>query len=310
MQARPLSPGRQGSSAAADCRVCFLITLYKKFDQALRLVRRLRGPHTGFVFHIDSAVDDATVARFRAALPELEEVRFAQRVRSRWATYHGAVAVFRCIDAALGMEPFDRYVLISGQDYPIVSRARMNEFFSRHAHTEFIEAGAIDVADKKVPGASPYYRFSRYHVWLGARRKAIPLLRKKSPPIAIFHGSTWWALTHEAIQYVADQFRVNHAVRRYFRHAFFVEEAYIPSLMMSSPFAARVARRTVVHDEWTPTSGPHPKVLTQADLAVLQESPKLFARKFDDEVDAVVMDVLDQWCELDGRVLAAPVRGS
>ena len=303
MQAGPESPGLPGASAAPDVRICFLVTLYKKFDQALRLVRRLDGPQTGFVFHIDAAVDDATVARFRAALPALNEVRFAERVRSRWATFQGAVAVFHCIDAALGMDPFDRYVLISGQDYPIASRARMNAFFRRHPDTEFMEAAPIDVADENAPGASPHYRFARYHLWFGARRKAIPLLRKRAPPIALFHGSTWWALTHDALRYLALQFRVNHAARRYFRHAFFVEEAYIQSLLMSSPFATRVARRSVVHDEWTPTSGPHPKVLTVADLAVLQESPRLFARKFDDEVDAAVMDVLDQWYALDARAL-------
>lgn len=281
--------------AARGFRICFLITLYKKFDQALRLVRRLDGPDTGFVFHIDRAVDDATVARFHAGLAGLKEFRLADRVRSKWATYHGAASVFHCIEAALQMAPFDRYVLISGQDYPLVPRSRMNEFFRQHADVEFMEAIALDVTDPKAPGWSPYYRFARYHLWVGERHRAVPWLRKGPPPIPIYHGSTWWALTEGPVRYLAEQFRNNHAVRRYFRHAYFVEESYLQSLMMSSPFVPRIAHRTVVYDEWTPNSGPHPKVLTSADLTVLRESQRLFGRKFDDAVDPGVMDVLDRW---------------
>lgn len=40
--------------------------------------------------------------------------------------------------------------------------------------------------------------------------------------------------------------------------------------------------------------GPHPKTLTMEDLPSLQSSSKLFARKFDAEMDGAILDELDR----------------
>ena len=63
---------------------------------------------------------------------------------------------------------------------------------------------------------------------------------------------------------------------------------------MGSPLRSRVAGHNLTHAEWTPTSGPHPKTLGMEDLPSLQSSSKLFARKFDADVDGVVLDELDR----------------
>jgi hypothetical protein len=63
---------------------------------------------------------------------------------------------------------------------------------------------------------------------------------------------------------------------------------------MSSPLRSRVAGHNLTYAEWTPTSGPHPKTLGMEDLPSLQSSSKLFARKFDADVDSVVLDELDR----------------
>lgn len=275
-------------------RICYLVLVHHKFEQALRMVRRLAGPDSGFVFHIDTSADSTCVASFRAELQSFKPVVYAPSVKSRWGSYRQALAIMRCVQAAVRqMEPFDRYVLLSGQDYPIAGRAEITEFFSKHPDTEFLEAFPQDVTDAAVPGWSPYYRFRRHHIWIGERRLHVPVLRKGVPPIPIFHGSTWWALTRAAAVYIADQFDSNRRLKRYLRTGFLVDEVYIPTLIMGSPFSSRVAGSNVTYAEWTPTSGPHPKTLRTDDLDGLLASPKLFARKFDLAFDESLMNELD-----------------
>jgi hypothetical protein len=199
-----------------------------------------------------------------------------------------------CIASAITLGPFDRYVLISGQDYPIASNAAIAEFFSRNRRTEYVEALFQDLTDEAAPGWTPYYRFRRYHVWLGNQRRALPLLRKGLPPLPIYHGSTWWALTHEAVSYLLNQYRANYAFNRYFHHSFLVEEAYIQTLMRASAFVDHIANRDVTYAKWTPTSGPHPKILRSDDIGGLLASGKLFARKVDATVDEGLLDQLDE----------------
>jgi hypothetical protein len=274
-------------------KICYLVLVHHKFDQALRMVRRLAGPDCGFVLHIDAAVNSKVAAAFRAELESVKPVVYAQRERAQWGSYRQALAIMRCIQAALRMEPFDRYVLLSGQDYPIAGCAAISEFFTRFPQQEFIEALPQDVMDPAVPGWSPYFRFRHYHLWIGKRRLKLPLLLKGAPPLPVFHGSTWWALTRPAVVHVADQFELNGELRRYLRTGYLVDEVYIPTLIMASPLASNVSGTNVTFAAWTPTSGPHPKTLQSDDLKELLASRKLFARKFDSAVDESIMNQLD-----------------
>jgi hypothetical protein len=277
-------------------KICYLMLLHHKFDQALRLVSRLASSKSIFVFHVDSSADAALAAAFRSKLACLPAapVHYAKSVHSAWGSYRQALAIMRCVQLACRYAaPCDRYLLLSGQDYPIVDRAHIAEFFAQNPDKEFLEAFPQDVTDAGTRGWSPYYRFRRYHFWIANRRVALPLLRKGLPPLPVYHGSTWWALTRAAIEHLACQFESNAALKRYLRTGFLVDEVYIPTILMASPFASKVTGQNVTYAEWTPTSGPHPKTLRMNDLAALWGSPKLFARKFDDGVDGSVMDQLD-----------------
>ena len=213
----------------------------------------------------------------------------------------------RCVEAAMD-DPvaYDRYVLLSGQDYPIASQFEILRFFREHHDREFLEAFPLDVLDAAAEGWSPYFRFRRYHLWIGRKHLQVPVLRKGPPPAPIHHGSTWWALTREALEYIADQFTANARLRRYLRTGFLVDEAYIPTLMMNSRFAGRITGNNVTHAQWTPTSGTHPKTLRSDDFDALVTSPKLLARKFDAATDVDLLDRLDAWC--DGKLQRTDMR--
>src|SRR5207245_2706813 len=149
--------------------------------------------------------------------------------------YNGALAITNCIHtAALNVEQFDRCILLSGQDYPISSKKEVHRFFSGNIGVEFVEALPIDLTDAVRSGWTPYYRFRRYHFWLRNRRCNIPFLRKRLPDVPMFHGSTWWALSRNAIYYLDKEIRSNTKLARFLKSGFLVEEVYIPTLMMSS----------------------------------------------------------------------------
>ena len=276
-------------------KICYVVLVHHKLEQADRLIRRLTAPGNGFVVHIDAAVDAHSVRAFQSRLRSVQLLSYTPRTKACWGSYRQALAVMRCIETAIHhMEPFDRYVLLSGQDYPIASNREIRDFFSQDRVSEYLEALPLDLLDAQAPGWSPYFRFRRYHVWFGRHHGVLPGLVKSPPQPPIFHGSTSWALTREAVTYLAEQFRADHHLRRHFESSFLVNEAYIPTLMMSSHLAAKVAPSNVTHAEWTPTSGPHPKVLRAADFCTLWRSPKLFGRIFDVAVDVAIMDLLDE----------------
>jgi len=275
-------------------KICYVVLLHHKFDQAARLVRRLTSPGVSFVIHIDSKTAHLDVQSFRDSVAHLANISYAPRVDARWGSYRQALAVLRSVQCAVRSHlDFDRCVLLSGQDYPVVSHREIVEFFLKHAEDEFVEAGRMDLVDSGSPGWTPHYRFRRYHFWLGNQRLKIPVFRKRMPEIDFFHGATWWALTRAAVEHIADRFEHDKVLRRFMQTGFLVDEAYIPTLLMSSPHAPRVTGANLTYARWDGVAGPHPHTLGIGDMPTIRASKKLFARKFDASVDSALLDELD-----------------
>jgi hypothetical protein len=276
-------------------RICYLVIIHHKFDQAIRLIKRLSDRDICFVVHVDKKVDDDSFLDFKSQLAAFP-VAFAERQRGRWGSYGLALAIINCMETALDNFQFDRCVTMSGQDYPIARNSEIVEFFRTHPNAEFIEAVPKDVINDRVPPLAwtPYYRFRRYHFWIGNRRCSFSWPVKKPPALPIFHGSAWWALTRACVEQVLVEIKKNKTMRRFFKTGFMVDEAYVPTMLMATPFSNRVAKHSVTYAKWVSGSGPHPKVLTLNDFAELAESKKLFARKFDPSVDPVILSLLDE----------------
>ena len=53
--------------------------------------------------------------------------------------------------------------------------------------------------------------------------------------------------------------------------------------------------------DWSGKEVGHPKLLTLSDMDKLKASDKLFARKFDLEIDAAIFTKLEEWIGSDNR---------
>jgi hypothetical protein len=86
--------------------------------------------------------------------------------------------------------------------------------------------------------------------------------------------------------------RARPEIVRYFEHAYLPDELFFQTLLGESAHAASIVDDNLRYVDWSTT--PAPKILTMDDLPALLASEKLFARKFDETVDADVLDALDE----------------
>ena len=94
-------------------------------------------------------------------------------------------------------------------------------------------------------------------------------------------------------------------VVRFYRRAWTPDEMFIHTALLNSATSCDIVNENLWFVRWTPNAK-HPKVLTAADAPALLEAggrasdaggesrAKLFARKFDADTDAAILDVLDQ----------------
>jgi hypothetical protein len=122
----------------------------------------------------------------------------------------------------------------------------------------------------------------------------VPLKRTLPTGLVPHGGSQWWCLTRKCVAHIDRYLRENPAVIRYFRRAFIPDECLFQTVVMNSPFAERVTGVDPTLLDWTRPNPNVPRTFTFEDLPYLRQSDLLYARKFDAERDARVLDSLDE----------------
>ena len=260
-------------------------------------MKALRTPGATFAVHVDARSGDEVMEPLRAYAAAHEDVLLAKRQRCYWGTYALVEATLGCVDALLSSgRPFDYAVLLSGQDYPVKSPARIAKFFEERNGTEFIEAFTLDMDNRWTPQGGRFQamaRVTRYTVNLRSRVFQLRLPRRVPLGWRPHGGSQWWALSREALLWVADTLRAEPRIARYFRHTFIPDEAMFQTMLANSPFAKRVSSEALHYIDWERPNPKYPRTLDEEDFKRLAASPALFARKMHPERSAGLLARVD-----------------
>lgn len=278
-------------------KVAHLILAHKAPAQLERLVRALAHPQADCFIHLDRKADSQAFA----ALASLPGVRFiGHRLDVRWGGYSLTQAALESMREILrAPAEYEVINLISGEDYPIKPLAAIHDFWAQHPGCSFLEYEPAGSAwwQANMRRATQYHftEFSFPGRYL-AERLLNRLLPRRRPPLPRLYGGNmggWYTLSRAGAEYVINYLDGHPRLRRYARFTWGSDEFLIHSILLNSPLAATIVNNNMRYIDWS-GGGSSPRVLTQADLPALRASPCLFARKFDSQHDAAVLDGLDQ----------------
>jgi hypothetical protein len=279
-------------------RIAHLILTHKNPQQLERLIKALDHPAFDFYIHVDKKVNQAPFD----FLTRKKNVFFIEdRVRIYWAGYGTIQATLNGFRQIL-LKRYDYINVTSGQDFPLQSPDQIYQYIGERKGLEFITCESIE---DQWRDAAP--RVKKYHLinWriIGKHRienLANKMMEKKIIPprkfpldFTIVGRSNWFTMTTAAVQYLED-FLVQHPdVIRYFKFCWGADEFIFASILYNSPFKDRI-RDSLVYVDWTGQKDGHPRVLNIGDFDKMKASGKLFARKFDADTDARVIDMLEE----------------
>ncbi len=304
--------------------IVYLIRAHRGPQQVARMVDALRQPGARFFIHIDRKVDEVPFRRALEARGPTDDIRFAQRrVVMNWGGFSLVEATLSCMREILADGTPDRICSMSGQDYPLISNAAIADYLARQPDTEFISYGAMPPAFWPPEYMS---RIERYHffdwaplVWPdntnGAvsrrapyrlrlvRKLASRLLPKRPFPAGFspYGGSAWWCLTGATTRRLLEMSDAHHELSRFYRYTEHPEEMYFQTLLLNSGIdPARFRgeyRESELGDylwfvDWRRKASP--RTLRESDLDLLLASNRMFARKFDAEIDSRILDLIDE----------------
>jgi len=300
-------------------RHCYLILTHRNPRQIVRLTGTLlRGsPSSEVVVCHDlggcplqpSDVPGARVLRTR------ERVR-----RSEWSLAQAYLDAVNTL-AELGVE-YDWLTYISGQDYPLRPLCEYEACVEGTGVDGFMTYGDIfgpdnPFAPRRHQGHRRYYyRYRRlpdgWQPWLRRLRflngwtsawhlhwlygAYIATRVRQHPFTAAFRcyaGSNWHTLHRQCVEFLRTHVVQGDPVREHFARTMASDEAVVQTFLVNSG-RFRFDRDNLRFIDFTDSTTGSPLVLKTADFERLMTSGKFFARKFDMDTDARILDLLDE----------------
>ena len=283
-----------------------LLLIHNNENQVNRLIKHIADDFDVYV-HIDK--------RCSVKINKISNVK----VFKKYKTYHGS---FNQIIATLFLlkEAFNkkhnRYLLISGQDIPIKSNQEIKDFFLNN-NSEYYYC-------QKLPrecwnGNGGYDRLTKYHnkkkypridivpkysISLRLKRKLLHISSKIDRKIfqviskrnnrkidyEFFGGSNWFNFSHLCVKKIFDFLNIDKEYIKRYKWTSCADEIFYQTIIK------RLDGINIINDDlryvdWK--NGPeYPKVLCVDDYERIIKSNKLFARKFDENIDNKIIEMI------------------
>jgi len=259
-----------------------------------RLIQSLHNADADIYIQLDAK---ANIQDF-AQLETMGNVWFVkQRVTTGWGNYSIIQATLNGFNYILQTgKNYSHLNLLSGQDYPIKPIAQIQQFLFANADKTFLSS--FSIADGEwLHGNTRIakYSFGDYNFPGKYQLQNIinKLLPNRKPPYHLkpYGRSQWLTITPECAEYAINYLAARPRLKHFFRMTWAVDEVFFQTILENSPL-----KDTLVNDNLRyidQDGGNRPTIFTIANADMLMASEKLFARKFDLDVDKEIYDYLD-----------------
>lgn len=302
----------------------YLILAHKNPLQLGRMIERLDDGASKFFIHLDAKTP---IEPFAACL-EGGHIRFIEpRERCVWGDFSIVRATIHLMEAASKEQGV--FILMSGQDYPIQSQGYINAFLESNKGFDFIEIEPLEekwkpkmVKDKlehyhilhsEERGHSNCYApFAHCSIFQKLRtlthllkgrlsRKNFRLLCSLPKRVAPFErqyaGSQFWAFSERTFYAVLHYIREHKAaLEGYYKYTSSPDEIYFHSVLMDlvAKDSTIKLKEQITYVNYFRKNN----VFITEDFEKLSSAKgKLFARKFDTDIDIEILNKLDSYQE-------------
>lgn len=290
--------------------LAFLILAHKSAPQVARLFQAIHRPGDTVVLHFDRRAD-AALHRLGTELARTHRNVILLRPRTiLWGGARMAEIQIEAMGAALNASrDWHHFINLTGQDFPIKSIAALDARLTAEPNANYVSW--FD------PVFTPLWsnaraRLARYYLewpWLdrllrvrglGRRLRKLfgwqnqlphlPRYEREWPDFRYYGGANHVILSRAACEYLVAHPEAQR-IRRWLKHSAHANEIVFQTVLLNSPLASTIVNSHLREVDF-PAHAPHPRTFTLQDFDRLVASPMFFARKFDESVDARILDRL------------------
>lgn len=282
-----------------------MIAAHHQFEILMKTLQILDDCCVDFYIHIDKKCKSFPQKEILNACQK-SKVYLTDRISVEWGGYSQIECTLLLLSEAIKGN-YDYYHYISGVDLPIKSKKEILDYFVGNPKKQFIHFERVSVQKK-------YVDRLRYHSFfqdsgnckLQKIDKGIRFLEKtfgidrtkNNKDIEFQYGANWFSITHDFAEYVLGK---KTWISKTFKNTRCGDELFIQTIVVNSPFREQLTEIAFDDDymsslRFVDWKRGKPYVFRMKDYNELVNSPFLFARKFDLETDANIVDAIYKHC--------------
>lgn len=288
----------------------YLILAHHNFDTLAMLFRLLDAPNNNLYLHVDAKAQDFNEEELRSVL-KFSKLTMLPRQIVYWGGYSQIEATLNLVEYAL-KDGFDYCHTITGVDLPLKTQSEIDHFFTEHAGYEFIDymPERYECAEYK---CNYYHRFvetkyNRKYKTVRLLDHGLAMFQKtlglKRSNTQFYQGSAYFSISEDCAKYVISR---KEEIRKNYRYTLGADESYLQTIIMNSHFKDRLYRfeekyyGNAMLVDWDRTenrhNSPHTFRISDYDSLISVDEGILFARKFDENIDAEIVKKMFQYID-------------
>lgn len=283
-------------------RFAYLIIAHKSDLVLETLIKMIDDERNDIFIHMDKRNTDFSEQQIKE-IARKSHVYFTARRKVTWGGYSLINAELSLVEMAVNTGEYKYYHLLSGQDLPIKSQEKIMDFFDRSKGKEFVGFQKYESQfDARVNYYYPIQEIvgRKADSFLGFAQRTfvffqrfLHINRNKKRGIIFAKGSNWFSITDELAKYMVTNKKW---IRKTFKYTRAADEMFLQTLIYNSVYFNNVGH--VIGDDnaaslrFIDWERGKPYVFKAGDFNELLDSPLMFARKFDADVDSEIVNML------------------
>ena len=279
----------------------YLIMCHTNFDQLLILLNILDDERNDIYLHIDKKAKGFSLDDIKQHIKH-SVLHIIKPMRVNWGGDSFIELELRLLRESTRTHHM-YYHLLSGMDLPIKSQDYIHSFFGRQSGNDFVgmERKHDHNLYRSFMCRLDYYYIFQNIIERGKGRIACKIQwklvhlqekcnirRTKRSNIEFQKGPQWFSITHKTACIVLDEYK---KYKKYFRYTFCADEIFLQTILNNSPQIdkTKVIDDTMRYIDWDRGK---PYTFRLEDYDTIINSNKLFARKFDINVDERIITAI------------------
>ena len=271
--------------------IAYFLLVHRFPEQFKRMFRAIYAPGNIYLIHVDRNSGKALAQKMEAFLAPYHGVEILPARRVLWGGYSLVEAELRGMARLLEMDAdWTHFINLSGQDFPLKSQSYIRDYLASHPDTQFIRC-ADQVAIRPDTMNRVSYLFIEAFRRIFRTRIARAFPRGATP----FIGTQWKAVSRRFCEFAChDPFTTK--FKQFYRRSFIADEGFFQTILMNGFSQGNIINDDLRTIDWVPDGDIklRPRTFTKEDATWLTLSPDLFARKFDMNEDAAILDLLER----------------